>query len=616
MINRLSLKSKVLMMVMLNIAVTVLFNGFSIYTNSTKEKIVQKIINEDSQSIAALNEMKQATIVIDNALNSLGYQGISPEKMKEHLEEIEKAKSNYVIYNKSFSNIHISGEEKLKYDVVESNWGEFEKSMTTSLEIFANGKPTANEIEQYHPNYISKLEPRINTMQENFEAIIALNDASIAEEKKNFEQTEKLSQIIIYGSVASQLIFGLILGFSLAIHLSKRFNSLTEQLTHEATNIHGTSSEMAAASSQLSASTTEQAAALQETVSAIDEVNAMVQQNAENSKKSIQSADISYSAVETGKKAIGEMIAAINDIKNSNESIMNEVDNSNKEFTEIVKVIHEIGQKTKVINDIVFQTKLLSFNASVEAARAGEHGKGFAVVAEEVGNLAQMSGNAAKEITDMLDSSIQKVETIVEQTKQKVGHLIRDGKTKVENGNDIALRCNESLEEIYQHVAGVKSMIHSIATASQEQSQGVSEITKAMNQMDQVTQENSAASQKTSYSADSLKQQADRIQEMIKVLSTTVHGEKGVATSHSTQSRIVTPQLKKETPKVKDLAKFRAKKMSEKNHSENMTTKKSAPIKVAQEKVAQKSEPAHVAMKEASGGAIIPTHDDPRFEDV
>jgi methyl-accepting chemotaxis protein len=86
---------------------------------------------------------------------------------------------------------------------------------------------------------------------------------------------------------------------------------------------------------------------------------------------------------------------------------------SNDEISSIVKVIAEIGDKTKVINDIVFQTKLLSFNASVEAARAGEQGKGFAVVAEEVGNLATMSGKAAEEISSMLGDSMGKVELIV-----------------------------------------------------------------------------------------------------------------------------------------------------------------------------------------------------------
>lgn len=102
------------------------------------------------------------------------------------------------------------------------------------------------------------------------------------------------------------------------------------------------------------------------------------------------------------------MIHSITEISESNDRIMSQVADGNRKISEIVQVISEIGNKTKVINDIVFQTKLLSFNASVEAARAGEHGKGFAVVAEEVGNLAQMSGNAAKEISDMLNGSVSR----------------------------------------------------------------------------------------------------------------------------------------------------------------------------------------------------------------
>ncbi|EQC49763.1 methyl-accepting chemotaxis protein [Bacteriovorax sp. DB6_IX] len=94
----------------------------------------------------------------------------------------------------------------------------------------------------------------------------------------------------------------------------------------------------------------------------------------------------------------------MNGIKNSNEAILTTTSEGNKKINEIVSVINEISEKTKVINDIVFQTKLLSFNASVEAARAGEHGKGFAVVAEEVGNLAQMSGKAAEEMVKFLES--------------------------------------------------------------------------------------------------------------------------------------------------------------------------------------------------------------------
>ncbi len=160
--------------------------------------------------------------------------------------------------------------------------------------------------------------------------------------------------------------------------------------------------------------------------------------------------------------------------------------------------------KTRVINDIVFQTKLLSFNASVEAARAGEHGKGFAVVAEEVGNLAPMSGNAAKEISTMLEGSIQKVERIVEQSKTKVSLLLQYRKDTVDKGIRTAEECDRVLDDILANVSRVNQMVAEISTASQEQAMGVQEVTKSMNQLDQVTQQNLGVAQQSSTSAEHL----------------------------------------------------------------------------------------------------------------
>src|SRR5690606_36951178 len=99
------------------------------------------------------------------------------------------------------------------------------------------------------------------------------------------------------------------------------------------------------------------------------------------------------------------------------EMSIKEILHSNEKIEQLVKVIGNIGEKTKVMDEIVFQTKLLSFNASVEAERAGEHGRGFAVVAQEVGNLAQMSGKSAQEIAEIVKSSIQEAEAITTENK-------------------------------------------------------------------------------------------------------------------------------------------------------------------------------------------------------
>ena len=120
------------------------------------------------------------------------------------------------------------------------------------------------------------------------------------------------------------------------------------------------------------------------------------------------------------------MISSIEGISESNGEIMKEVSNNNSELQTISELIKDIEEKTKVINDIVFQTKLLSFNASVEAARAGEHGKGFAVVAEEIGNLANMSGEAALQISQIIETSVQNVQTMIKKTTTKMESITSD----------------------------------------------------------------------------------------------------------------------------------------------------------------------------------------------
>jgi methyl-accepting chemotaxis protein len=195
-------------------------------------------------------------------------------------------------------------------------------------------------------------------------------------------------------------------------------------------------------------------------------------------------------------------------------------------MAETVKVIEQIDKKTKVINEIVNKTELLSFNASVEAARAGEHGKGFAVVAEEVGNLARMSGAAAEEIAALLEESIN-----------KVNQMVADTKRNVDVGAEVARECGGVFEEIVQNVSSVSGMATEIATASGEQARGCSEITKAMNQLDQMTQQNSATSEEAAASAEELSAQAESLRAAVAYLVRTISGEeKQAASSTATQT--------------------------------------------------------------------------------
>jgi methyl-accepting chemotaxis protein len=292
-------------------------------------------------------------------------------------------------------------------------------------------------------------------------------------------------------SIAGGFLFSIFLGYYFANSISKSLEANIKQLNDGAFEIDQKSNQIAEVSTKLSEAATQQAASLQETVASINEISAMIANNADSALSSAATSQKSQQAAQKGKEKAELMLKSINDISSGNDEIIQQMQNSNKEISEIVKVIEDISEKTKIINEIVFQTKLLSFNASVEAARAGEHGKGFAVVAEEVGNLASMSGNAATQITDMLNLSTKKVNEIVEGTKNLLENLIKQSKERVDFATTTAKDCATSLDEILLNVSSVNDMVKEISTASQEQSTGVNEVNITMTELDHLTQSNS-----------------------------------------------------------------------------------------------------------------------------
>lgn len=477
-------------------------------------------------------------------------------------------------------NISKDGRKKV-YEVLNSpEWKEVLNNFKTFSEKYNLGdygvdassffKSITNQIDAVYE--IVKSEQSLN--------LSALENAA-SEAQRNFIM---LAIFLVLILIASALLAIYILS-----QLVAQFRSVGKTLDEASSQVSSASSQIASASEELSQATTEQAASLQETSSSIEEISSMINANTENARQSAQASGQSLENAEKGKAVVEQMIKAIDAISISNHSIMEQINESNKEMEDIVKVITEIGTKTKVINDIVFQTKLLSFNASVEAARAGEQGKGFAVVAEEVGNLAAMSGAAAIEISSMLDSSIQKVEGIVKNSKEKIGRLITDGKKNVETGTTVANNCGEVLNDIVLSVASVSKMVKEISSASQEQAQGVHEITKAVAQLDQVTQQNTANSAESSRAAGDLSNQAEMLSSLVQEL---VHAIEGGTKSES-------------------------KKKASNNHQ------KTANRTVEKSKVMTKPSPSpkSIAPKHPTGLGNdsfggLPSNDDKRFEDV
>ncbi len=251
----------------------------------------------------------------------------------------------------------------------------------------------------------------------------------------------RTSLILIFLGTLISLGIGYFLGKSLARSLL----DLSDRLNDGTMHVEETATEIGKMSSGLSSQTQQQAAAIQETSAAVIEISATVSRSAEGAKQSEVLAQASQADVLAGKKSIVSLVDGLDDLKDGNKNLFDQITTTTDRMDSLVKIIQNIESKTKVIDEIVFQTKLLSFNASVEAARAGAAGKGFAVVAEEVGNLARMSGAASKEIATMLIASIENVNLITTESKVALQKTMNEANTGLASVQEKVLAAKKSL---------------------------------------------------------------------------------------------------------------------------------------------------------------------------
>jgi len=444
-------------------------------------------------------------------------EGNNKEKMQE-LGQIFKKKDEDLQKHINDS-LSVSSEEgKKRWAVVNENYSKWREKAYEGQKLALEGK-----IEEASAVLKKQIEIR-KSAEETIEDLLAYNGKQLKEEDDRNELAYGNARMLMIIISVCSILFSTSVAIAILSVASRAIHKVIDVLKEGSVQVSSASQQIAASSHQLSQASVEQAASLQQTSAAIEQMNSMVAKNSDNAGLASKSTDTSKQKAADGRSVVDRMIQSMEKINSSNQSIAQQMNHSNEQIAEIVRVIEEIGSKTKVINDIVFQTKLLSFNASVEAARAGENGKGFAVVAEEVGNLAQMSGSAAKEISALLDGSIKKVNDIVADTKARVEVLIDQGKLIVEDGSQVAQECGHVLDEIVNNVGGVSVMASEIAFASVEQSRGIREITNAMGQLDQTTQQNSATSEECAASAEQLSAQSVALRNAVSDLVLVIDG--------------------------------------------------------------------------------------------
>ncbi len=522
MFNKLSLKSKLLYLCGTLLFFTILVGAVSFWGISKIDFNLNRVANTSLPNIKAADSMYLNYSKIRIALRTLGLPGLSAAEADVSVKTVLDLIAKYEAVNLQYRSVPFSEGEKELYEKVEKDWEGFKAIGVRVLYLQKSG--TAEDKQKMQEIFLKDCPIAAEAYNKSINELVAFHEKNantwVHEAEKDATFVKNLEYLIIFIGLFS----GLAIGYYFATAVSKTLNEISESLSKGSDTIANFTNEIASASVSLSSSISQQAAALQQTTSAVEETSASVVSNADNAKKSSEVSEQSKHSVHNGKAAVEEVMSSIQNISNSTDEIKKQIDDSNREIADIVHIINEIGTKTKVINEIVFQTKLLSFNASVEAARAGEHGKGFAVVAEEVGNLARMSGNSAKEISDLLESSILKVQATVENSKKKIEALMIMNKDRVEHGTDTARRCSDVLDEIIANVNNVDQMISEISSASSEQSQSIREITKAMSEIDSASHQNSSSSQQTSAAADNLGAQVEDFRGLVVRLNQIVGG--------------------------------------------------------------------------------------------
>ncbi len=262
--------------------------------------------------------------------------------------------------------------------------------------------------------------------------------------------------------------------------MSKALADMREQLVHVVADVRrGTDNitvaahEIASGNHDLSARTEQTASNLEETAASMEQMSGAIKQSADSARVANQLADVAGGSAQRGGEVVGQVVSTMQEINDASR---------------------KIGEIITVIDGIAFQTNILALNAAVEAARAGEQGRGFAVVAGEVRSLAQRSAQAAKEIKELINNSVNRVGA----------------------GTQLVSQAGDTMKEIVENVVRVRDIIGEIASSAAEQADGVNQINAAVANLDQMTQQNAALVEQSAAAASSMSEQAAQLSEVVK----------------------------------------------------------------------------------------------------
>jgi hypothetical protein len=496
-------------------------NGLDSFRGRINSKEVQKAeaIKHLTGAISNLLAVQMATANTSNVVGiPLAIRSVATlESIKESLgrlraNTLDALTSNSALPDEKFSlivslkggvetNINspllvISPESKVKLKELLSNnnWKQINETIEAVLKKAQTGDFSRDSKEFYST---------ITSAIDDFAPIVS-KEIDVLQTKVEAIRGKSLSSLWTMGIVSASIFFGLItLVWFAILSIYRPIKNAIAQISDASNQVTAASGEISRVSHELSTSSQEQASSIEQTSASLFEINQMITNNISSAQSANkQSQDVSDLAQETAQW--------MEDLKTAMKQILD----SNDRITALAKIIEQVGEKTEVIDDIVFKTQLLSFNASVEAERAGEQGRGFAVVAQEVGNLAQMSGIAATEIASIVKTSIREAETVS-----------NDNKDRVEKGESLVRETATRMNGVITKMTDILNSTKNILEASKEQSAGVGQITKTVELLNQSTQQSATTAEQCSSSGSEMASQAEILLNLVNQMNSVINGD-------------------------------------------------------------------------------------------
>jgi methyl-accepting chemotaxis protein len=356
-------------------------------------------------------------------------------------------------------------------------WENWRKEHNQEIELLKMGK--REEAIAYSKN---KEKEALKIVDKLLGDLVSLNMKLMGEGNNSVAVTVKWTQIVTSAGTGVGIVVAILLGIFFANYITKPINNVIERLSNSTDQVTSVSGQVTAASQSLAEGASRQAAAVEETSSSLEEMSSMTKQNAENAQQA--------------------SLLMSNDTRLSHRVITDKMTLMQNVIQASVSASEETSKIIKTIDEIAFQTNLLALNAAVEAARAGEIGAGFAVVADEVRNLAMRSAEAAKNTETLIADSTVKI--------RQASTLFEEISGELSNNRHIAKKVTEIVGEI--------------ASASQEQAQGIKQINKAVAEMDTVVQQNATNAEESASAAEEMNSQANHLKDVVGDLTSLVGG--------------------------------------------------------------------------------------------